>query len=360
MNCQILNTKKIIYLTPPSVSEDHIKEKISCIRAHRERIFQVYSEIHGGKLLCHNYGHGGAGWTFLFGSVHESVRQFEEQVESNFCFKNKTICVIGAGCHGLLTAVMLARKGYSVRIIAKDIDAIPSTKAAGFFFPRHRKCSTEHERAIFASYGMESYATYLQLVREEHPFIYSGATLMPAYYGLDIDPGFGPYSKEGLVAPSHEVTIDFGTGKKYDVMSYRTIFIDTISLMQELHRNIQESGITIVRKEVENFEEINESIIFNCAGMGAKKLTGDKRIIPVQGHLIMLKNQPPLEQLQYMINVKVTIVNLQGKPRDELIYYAPKESGILGITFLRGQDSLEANQHEFDRLLERCQNFFGT
>ncbi len=355
-----MNTKKIIYLTPPSISEEHIKEKISCIRAHRERIFQVYSEIREDKLICHNYGHGGAGWTFLFGSVHESIRQFEERVHYNLEFRNKPICVIGAGCHGLLTAILLARKGYMVHIVAQEIDGIPSTKAAGFFFPRHRKCSTEFEQALFRSFGIESYTTYLQISRGEHPFIYSGSSVMPAYYGLDIDPGFEPYCSEGLLALPQKVTIDFDNGKKYEVMNYDTIFINSSIMMQELHRNIRELGIKIVQGEVETFEAVEEKIIFNCAGMGAKILTGDKRIIPVQGHLITLKNQPPLNQLQYMINVKVIMTNLKGMPRDELIYYAPKESGILGITFLRGQDLLTANQHEFDRLIERCQKFFGV
>lgn len=44
---------------------------------------------------------------------------------------------------------------------------------------------------------------------------------------------------------------------------------------------------------------------------------------------------------------------------DELIYFAPKECGILGITFIRGEDSLTSHQHEFDRLLQRCKDFFG-
>jgi D-amino-acid oxidase len=347
-------------ITPPTISHDHVKEKITCIRAHRERIFQVFTEMRNGKLLCHNYGHGGAGLTFLFGCVNESIRQFEHQGAQNPTLKNKQICIIGAGCYGLLTAITLARKGHAVRIIAKDIENIPSNKAAGFFFPRARKSSTPEERAIFASCGMESYSAYLQIVKGEHPFINAGAKLLPAYYGLDIDPGFYPYIEQQLIAPPQKVMIDFNNGKLYTVMKYTTIFINSSALMQELYRNIYELGISIQKAEVDSFNEINEQIIFNCAGMGAKKLTGDVRIIPVQGHLITLKNQPPLDQLQYMINVKVTMKNLLGGLRDELIYYAPKESGILGITFLRGQDSEMANHHEFDRLMERCQNFFGS
>ena len=131
-------------------------------------------------------------------------------------------------------------------------------------------------------------------------------------------------------------------------------------MMQELHAHAKALGITIHTQYIQTFNDIAQPIIFNCAGLGAKSLAHDKRIVPVQGHLIALKQQAPMEQLQYMINVKVTMTNAQGKQRDELIYFAPKESGIVGITFIRGQDSLTANQHEFDRLLQRCHDYFGT
>lgn len=126
--------QQIVKLIPPRVSIEHIKEKIICIRSHRERIFQVSTQMQDNKLICHNYGQGGAGWTFLFGCVNESIRQFEHHVAQNSSFKNKSICVIGAGCYGLLTAIILTRKGYDVHIIAKDTFDISSYKAAGFFF----------------------------------------------------------------------------------------------------------------------------------------------------------------------------------------------------------------------------------
>jgi len=355
-----LNTQKIIRLTPPLFSSDNIKEKIICIRAHRERIFQVSTEIKDEKYIFHNYGQGGAGWTFLFGCVQESVRQFEAQLAHNSALKNKPICVIGAGCYGLLTAIILARARHAVHIVAAEIDNIPSNKAAGFFFPRWRKSSTPEEIALFTSFGIESYATYQTIAQGTHPFIAQGPKYLPVYYGLDIDPGFTPYIQQGLMAAPHQVTIDFGNGKIYEVNQYTSIFINTAQIMQELKRNINALSIDIVTKEIEHFSDITESIIFNCAGLGAKKLTDDKKIIPVQGHLITLKNQPDMASMQYMVNVKVTMTNADGRQRDELIYYAPKESGIVGITFIRNQNSLTANQYEFDRLLQRCHDFFGT
>jgi hypothetical protein len=353
---KIVPIQKIVKLTPPKLSDPHIKQKIVCIRAHRERIFNVSTQIIGSKLMCHNYGQGGAGWTFLFGCVNESMRLFDAHKTST----DSSIAIIGAGCYGLLTAIMLTLKGRSVKIYAADTIDIPSNKSAGFFFPRHRKSSNDQEKEIFRSRGMESYATYLAIINGTHPFIKKGPLLLPGYFGLDIDPGFAPYIAQGLVQAPEQVMIDFGNGKIYQAMEYNTVFINSAMIMQELHRNIQELNIPIIIKQVDAFDDVQENIIFNCAGLGAQKLTGDTRMVPVQGHLITLKDQPPMEQLQYMINVKVVSTDPQGRPRDELIYYAPRDEGILGITFIRGQDNPDTNHHEFVRLLERCKEYFGS
>ena len=396
---------KIIALSPPLLTDSHIKEKIICIRGHRERMFNTSFEYKEGKHLFHNYGQGGAGWTFLFGCVQESMRQFEndfsirpkglgfdaaeglthhrpstrlpiilsecnESKEANgkrgkFEFSDaptlhkKPITIIGAGCYGLLTAILLKRAGHEVTIVAKETNAIPSYKAAGFFFPRPRKVSNAHETQIFLERGMESYATYLDITKGTHPFIKAGPQLLPAYYGADIDPGFGPYIKEGLMPEAQNVIIDFGNGKKYEAREYHALFINACIMMQELQRNIHELNIPLIQKEIRSFDEIDDPIIFNCTNLGAKALAHDPKMIPIQGHLISLTNQPEASQLQYMINFRVTITNPNGSKRDELIYFAPKDEGILGITFLRGQDSLTSNQHEFDRLLQRSRDFFS-
>lgn len=351
--------EKLITLTPPKISLENIQEKIICIRGHRERIFRVESELSQDKCIFHNYGQGGAGWTFLFGCVHKSVQDFTKLLEQNTYLKNKPIAVIGAGCYGLLTAIILTRLGYSVRIYAKETERIASQNAAGFFFPRHRKCSNFLEIEQFRSIGMESYKTYQRIIHGEHEFIKQGPKLLPAYFGLDIAPGFEPYISAGLMGEPEEVKIDFGNSKIYPMREYRTVFINSDEIMGELNRNICELAIPVITAEINNFKELSEPIIFNCTGMGAKKLAQDKRIVAVQGHLITLKNQPAPQQLQYLINVKVIMTDTNNRSRDELIYFAPKNAGILGVTFIRGEDSLTANHHEFDRLLTRCKDFFG-
>ena len=353
-----MHSSPLLVINPPQLADFYIKEKVTCIRAHRERICAVYKEQSAEKIIFHNYGQGGAGWTFLFGCVEKSIAQFHTYATQNPCAVRKPLCIIGAGCYGLLTAIMLTRLGYSVYIVAKELENLPSHKAAGFFFPRPRKSSNPHERATFLEFGTASYRAYTHIAHGTHPFLQNGASLLPAYYGMDIDPGFDPYSAQHLMPSPENVVIDFGNGKRYKAHAYSTVWINAPALMQELHKNIRMLGIPIHQAEIATFQDIPELIIFNCSGLGAKKLTHDQRIIPVQGHLITLKNQP--SPCSYLLNFKVLQATPKGTMRDELIYFAPREEGILGITFLRGQELETAHVHEFERLLERCRAFFGT
>lgn len=349
---------KIVKLIPPDLSLDNIKENITCIRSHRERIFRIDTELLNNKIIVHNYGHGGAGWTFLFGAVEESIKQFQEKYPAfaKASADTYSVCVIGAGCYGLLTALTLYEMGYKVRIVAEKTEDLQSDKAAGFFFPRHRKCSNPQEIAIFRSIGLSSYKQYLSIINGTHKFIKRGPILVPAYFSLDIDPGFEPYIEQNLIDKPEHVMIDFGNNKKYLAQEYKIIFINPSVLMQELRQEVKTRNISIENKKISDFSEICENIIFNCSGQQAKFLTKDPKLVPVQGHLITLKN-PNLNNL-YLINFKVTDKLPDGRLRDELIYYAPKNAGILGITFIRGQDDPNSNSHEFDRLLKRSQEFF--
>lgn len=354
-----MHNNKRVLLTPPLISSQHVKEKIVCIRSHRERIFRVEHEQYNNKHIFHNYGQAGAGWTFLFGCVATSLAQFLDHARATSLDKSTPIVVVGGGCYGLLTAIELWRTGYKVRIVAKEFTDIPSEKAAGFFFPRPRRRASEQSTAVFQSTGLHSYATYLSIAAGQHTYFTQGARVIPAYYSMEIDPGFAPYIERGMVNTPRQVEVSFGDNTTYQLMEYEVIYVDALAIIRQLRELIAQAGISCMQRTVESLDELDEPIIFNCSGMGAKQLARDNTIIPVQGHLITLCNQPHVDQLQYMINVRVPGINERGIPRNDLIYYAPKQEGILGITFLRGQDSLLINHHEFDRLLNRSRSFFG-
>lgn len=337
----------IVHLTPPKLSPDHIDQFVSCIRPKHTHGYQLYGELKHDKLIIHNYGHSGSGWTLLFGVIEQVMVEFEAQLGLNPSFKNKPVCVIGAGCMGLLSALYLAQKGYTVKVVAKEFENIASDKAVGLFFPYtaftpvYNKYQQAQEVAL---------REYTAIIEGKHPFISSAAAeRIPQYVDLTTK-----YSRLNFWGLPRMVTLDFGNGTQHHAREYNTLFIHTFSMMQQMKAHAEKLGITFEQRTITSFTEITEPIIINCTGLGARELNHDAGLIPVQGHLIRLKNQPTAA-LKYVIHVRVL---QNGKPT--YIYFAPKASGILGITYIEGQDNLAANPCEYDLMLERARDYFGT
>ncbi len=141
--------------------------------------------------------------------------------------------------------------------------------------------------------------------------------------------------------------------------------------MQQLLAEVNRLQIPIELKEICSFEDLQEPIIFNCSGFGAKVLNRDSHMIPVRGHLILLDNQENSAHMDYMIYTKV---HCQGC--EEYIHLFPKAMsvtadhidglpchGVLGGTFVLGTDEMSPNQLfeldqlEFNNLLERSSLF---
>lgn len=67
------------------------------------------------------------------------------------------------------------------------------------------------------------------------------------------------------------------------------IFIDTAIMMTSLTEYLK-PYVTFIKKKVNQFNEIESKFVINCAGLGAGVLNSDKAVVPVLGHLIMLKD----------------------------------------------------------------------
>lgn len=333
----------IIHLTPPSISNAHVAEKITCIRPRHRLATQVYGEEKYGKFIYHNYGHGGSGWTMLFGSIQRMLNDFDKKLELDTTLKNKPVRVVGAGCIGMLSAIVLAERGHNVSIIAQATDNLTSHRAVGVFFPCSRFAKSKQQKQI----NTDSLLTCKSILAESHRFLTPDTVkLLPDYVDLDND-----YSGLDFWGPGNVVTLDFGNGKQHNVMAYKTILINVHETMRQLRAYAHKLGIPITIGTVATLEELNEPIVINCAGLGARTLNADKYLMPVQGHLLQLHNQP-IKDLQYVINIK-------NNQTERLLYFAPKGYGIIGVTNIDNEERLDTNSHEFDNLLNDAGNFFG-
>ena len=90
---------------------------------------------------------------------------------------------------------------------------------------------------------------------------------------------------------------------------------------------------------------LDEPVLLNCTGLGARELFGDTELIPVKGQLAVLLPQPEVNYI--MIH--------RG------IYMIPRADGImLGGTFHRNEWSLQPDAVASERIIRSHQTFFNN
>lgn len=363
------------FLTPPILNPTTTLKEVTCTRPMREGCFNISTEIFSAektkKNIIHCYGHGGAGWNTLFGSVAKAINHFKRDFPVN---KRIPIRIIGAGCIGLTTAIELAHQGYNIAgVTASELYDIPSWRAAGYFALVSVKTSA-HEKAGLDELTVQSFQIYQQIERGEHPYIPQDAVrYMPVYCSRDTESGVEFLESQNLIPRRKDVILDFGNGvRRSHFVEYMTYFIDTIKFMKQLTSEVKKLHIPIHLQTIGSFREVEEEIIFDCSGLGARELNHDKHMIPVRGHLILLNALSGTGHMDYMIYSKV-----QQDDKESYIYLFPKSravssdqregiycSGVLGATFIPDADKLapedlkELDRREFQKMLDRNSLFF--
>ena len=133
------------------------------IRAHADRIFRITVclrpfraagprldvERVGDKLVVHNYGHGGSGWSLSWGSSKIAVTK---AFESGQLDGAKEIAVIGCGALGLTSAITAQRMGARVTIYCKERPPeVRSARATGSWTPDSRIALADSAAPGFAA-----------------------------------------------------------------------------------------------------------------------------------------------------------------------------------------------------------------
>ena len=365
-----LKSPKVVSLIPPRLSTESIGPKISATRPMREECFNISFQKIGNKNIIHCYGHGGSGWTTLFGSLNKAIQLFINNKPS----KTDPIRIIGAGCMGLTASIELSRLGYKIAgITAKSLYDTPSWAAAGYFALVSVKTSKE-EQAELDQIGIETFHTYKEIEEGKHPYL-SKETLrfLPVYCSEDTDAGLENLIKRGLIPKGEPFSLDFKGGVRQEgFVRYMSYFMDTTVLMRQLLAEVKRRLIPVDMKKVHSFEELQEEQIFNCSGLGAKELCSDEQMIPVRGHLIALNQNAGSGHMDYLIYTKV---KQDGK--EEYLCLFPKtvcvseanpegvySNSVLGGTFIPNVDHLSKEEQkkidetEFSKILDRSSQFF--
>lgn len=330
-------------LLPVEVDPSREIRRIAGLRPFRPSGFVVRREDLDGKILVHNYGHGGGGMTLSWGSSELAVR-LAGSLSGVAC------AVIGGGVMGLSTACLLQARGATVTLYTRDLPPDTTSNIAGAqvwpvsVYDSNRRSPEFSAQFIEAS--RFSIRRFQSLVGPQR-----GIRWIPNYYLSGGPPDNGWLSGPGGVL--HDLQIgfrDFGPGEHRfpanHVRRFHTMLIEPAVYLESLLEDIRIAGARIVIREFSQAAEIlqlPERVLFNCSGLGAAGLFGDPELIPIKGQLSVLLPQP---------GVDYNLISGDS-------YMFPRSDGIvLGGTYQRGQWDATPNAETSARLLRDHRNLF--
>jgi D-amino-acid oxidase len=279
-------------LTPVTVEPTLEIRTIAGLRPFRPSGFVVRREEPAGKILVHNYGHGGGGMTLSWGTSELAVKLAGS-------LAGVSCGVVGGGVMGLSTARLLQLRGASVTIYTAALPPDTTSNIAGAqwwpfsVFDNDRR--TEAFAAQYCEAAAFSYQYFQRLVGPQR-----GVRWLPNYYLSDGPPQNGWLSGPGGVLHPMQVGFhDFGPGEHVFPANYarrfHTMMIEPSIYLPSLLEEVQEAGARIELRQMASRDEmlaLPHPVIFNCAGLGAKQLCDDTELMPIKGQLTLLLPQP--------------------------------------------------------------------
>ena len=312
---------------------DRIIRLSVCTRPFRTQGPRIEAERIGEKIVVHNYGHGGSGWSLSWGSSSLAVGQATATGERDYA-------VVGCGALGLTSAILLQRAGKRVTIYAKDRPPeVRSSFATGVWSPDSRVCTEEHATPAYAkiwegmcrtSFRMKQ--TFLGLsgdpIEWRDRFTLSDVPYDEFRKRREAEEGplkfgkFQDYVKDLTPAPEDLSSVSHPFGVPY-VRRATTMVFNLSAYQRLLVSDFLAQGGRIENREFftsADFANLPEKTIIHATGYGARALLGDESIVPVRGQLALLIPQP---EVTYGITAEgVSMVSR----RDGLVVQASQKS----------------------------------
>lgn len=271
-----------------------------CLRPFRAQGPRLDTEQVGDKLVVHNYGHGGSGWSLSWGSGNIAVKKA-------MAGGQKDIAVLGCGALGLTAALIAQRAGANVTIYAKELmPYVRSARATGVWSPDSRIALASAAPPGFDAQWEEmcraSYKTFVGLLGLPGDPVawtdrYTLSDTPPSQSPRDEGPGFSHMQRlvrdltpptERLAAGAHPFSAPYVSRSPtllFNIMEYGHLLMTDFLLA---------GGKVEVREfhTPADLAPLKQKVVINCTGYGAKDLWKDNSITPVRGQIAWLVPQP--------------------------------------------------------------------
>jgi D-amino-acid oxidase len=346
-----------VSLAPVNVSSTRIIRTTVGLRPHRPSGFVLRAEKLDAKTIIHNYGHGGGGMSLSWGCGQRAAEMALEATSTS----PRRAAVIGCGALGLAAARQLQRRGFDVTIYAAAVppDTTSNMSLAGFT-PTSAVVALDRRtpewEAQFRDVVAIAYRQLQLLVGRGY-----GVSWLSNYYATD-DPKTA--SGENLLMPANlepEPEV-LGPGEHPFPSKYAARFpgirIEPSIYLDAMMRDVALfGGRVVIRKFAapRDLMSIDEPVLVNCTGLGARELVGDTELVPLKGQLTVLVPQPEVDYATIgagRVNVQMPSAGLHMMPRADGV--------VLGGTRERDVWTLEPNEDELKRVVEGHRQFFGA
>ena len=302
---------------PPGLPPYDVLPKLMPIRAHVDRIFRVTVclrpfraagprlevERVGDKIVVHNYGHGGSGWSLSWGSSGIAV-------EKAMAAGERDVAVIGCGALGLTSAILLQRAGAKVTIYAKERPPeVRSARATGSWTPDSRIALTNAVPADFPALwekmcrnSFHMYESFLGMAGNpvEWTDRYNLSDAIPGGAPANDPPGalsFARYQDRVRDLTPRSVDLPPGTHPFPTRYARRnsSLTFNIAGYSRQLVNDFLVEGGKIEHVEFHSPSELTQvpqKVVINATGYGARALWNDESIVPVRGQIAWLIPQP--------------------------------------------------------------------
>ena len=326
-----IDRRERLRVRPFRIALDRLERITVCTRPFRAAGPRIEAERMGEKLVVHNYGHGGSGWSLSWGSAAMVLPMVMEGGV-------RDAAVVGCGALGLTAAITLQRAGVQVRIYARDLpEATRSARATGSWTPDARVALAKSTDAGFcarweamARFSFAQYGDLMKLpdapVEMHSRFTLSDVPVAEAAAERVANDSLGFAYLEKQISDLFPAPEDVGPGEHSFPTKYcqrsETLRFHIGPYMRYLEEEFRRGGGEIVRRDfhgVGDWQGLPESVIVNCTGYGARALVGDASLIPVRGQIAWLPAEPDLpysviwDDLNVVPRRDGTVVQLGGR-----------------------------------------------
>lgn len=345
--------RRMLNLPAVHASWDRVIRTTVGLRPHRPSGFVLKAERLDGKIVVHNYGHGGSGMSLSWGTGQMAA-------EMALAHADRRAAVIGCGAVGLTAARQLQRRGFDVTIYAMTVppDTTSNMSLAGFTPTSGLIEPDRHTPEWDAQFRRAAEIAYpqLQLLAgrqygiswidnyslTDEPRVQSSAN--------DFLPGHFRTGQEILQPGEHPFPTKYAI-RRTSMRIEPAIYLDA------LVRDVLLFGGRIVIRKFDTPRDLmtlTEPVIVNCTGLGSRTLFSDEEVIPVKGQLTLLVPQPE-------INYRTSGAGGGSISGQRGVGMNPRSDGIaLSGTAERGVWTLEPNEDARKRIVEGAIQLFAA